>query len=86
MPILSRFSIELREKLAFRLTELRLGSDEVIVSQRERQEPFLYIVQKGRVEIYLEMQTFKRTYTKDLQKTFLRLDGTGFFGEVEFFT
>ncbi|EAS04444.1 cation channel family protein (macronuclear) [Tetrahymena thermophila SB210] len=77
----NNFSNEFLQTLALKMTEMRVSKNEIIFEQNDFDEdPFLYIVDKGDIEIFVE------TDKADQEVTILQVINQGsYFGEVNFF-
>lgn len=78
IPILSKnFSPELIEYLALTIKPVQYSPDEIILDSTKNQEPSLYLISEGEIEIYIKKHTKKHS-VKNLKKG-------GVFGERSFF-
>ncbi|KAL4492940.1 hypothetical protein ABPG72_020719 [Tetrahymena utriculariae] len=77
----NNFSNVFLQTLALKMTEMRVSKNEIIFEQEDFDEdPFLYIVDKGDIEIFVE------TDKTDQEVTILQVIHQGsYFGEINFF-
>lgn len=75
----NNFSEDSLKKLVLIMKEVKFIPGDIIYQQNEINDPYLYIIKKGRIELFLESDTNSKTVFQTLKKNQL-------FGEISFFS